>query len=277
MLTENIGSDPVGATRCGLKNLDRVMDHLVSATTEKGEDYSLLEEVYGEVLSHRTRWFSAVAKQVGGVVENRTLGGRGGETFVRVSKDKQKEAVKFLLENAFTTPTKLLNPGVVNQFKFSGAASSITAQQRLLLTNLLSPSRLGRLFDAEVLLGAKAYTPVELVDDLQGGLFSELKAAEPKIDPIRRQLQRSYIDILKNEFDPPKVDLGGPVLPGRRRTSFGEAPPRTSELRAVARLALAKLEKDLGTAKGKAKDIATVAHLGDLQSEIKAILSDEKK
>jgi hypothetical protein len=276
VLTENIGNDPIAATTCGLKNLDRVMDHLVSATTEKGEDFTLLEEVYGEILGHRARWFSAVAKQVGGVVENRTLGGRGGETFVRVSKEKQKEAVKFLLENAFTTPTKLLNPGIVNQFKFSGAAASITAQQRSLLSSLLSPSRMARLFDAEVLNAEKAYTPVELVDDLQAGIFTELKGAEPKVDPIRRQLQRSYIDILKNEFTPPLLDAGGPIGPGRRG-GFGEAPPRTSELRGVARVALAKLEKEIATAKGKAKDAATVAHLGDLQAEIKVILAEDKK
>lgn len=277
VLTENIGSDPVGATRCGLKNIDRVMDHLISATTEKGEDYSLLEEVYGEIMGHRSRWFSAVAKQVGGVVENRTLGGRGGETFVRVSEDKQREAVKFLIENAFTTPTKLLNPGVVNQFKFSGATSTVTTQQRALLASLLSASRLARLFDAEVLGGDKAYTPVELVNDLQAGIFSELKDAEPKVDPIRRQLQRSYIDLLKNEFNPPNVDAGGPILPGRRGGSFGEPPARTSELRGVARVALAKLEKEIGTAKEKAKDTATVAHLGDLAAEIKKILSEDKK
>src|SRR5262249_47176434 len=159
-------SDPVAATTCGLKNLDRVMDHLIAATTEKGEDYSLLEEVYGEIMTHRRNWFNAVAKQVGGVVENRTLGGRGGESFVRVSKDKQKEAVKFLLENAFTTPTKILNPGVVNQFKFSGATASVTSQQRALLQSLLAPARMTRLFDGEVMVGEKAYTPVELVDDL---------------------------------------------------------------------------------------------------------------
>ena len=68
------------ATACGLKNLDRVMDHLIPATTEKGENFDLLEEVYGEILSHRNRWFNGVAKEVGGVLEYRTLGGRGGET-----------------------------------------------------------------------------------------------------------------------------------------------------------------------------------------------------
>jgi hypothetical protein len=274
VLTENIGSDPVQATALGLKNLDRVLDYLVSATTEKGEDYSLLEEVYGEILSHRLRWFGAVVKQVGGVVEYRTLGGRGGETFVRVAKDKQKEAVKFLLDNAFSTPTKLLSPGIVNQFKFTGAATAVTSQQRVLLTGLLSSSRMSRLFDAEVLLGDKTYTPVELVDDLQSGIFSELKSAEPKIDPIRRQLQRTYVDILKSEFSSGAAQVM-PSLPSRG--GFGDIGPRTSELRAVARVALTKLEKDLVTARSKAKDIATIAHLEDLQAEIKAALQGDRK
>src|SRR5207249_4469367 len=104
VLTENIGSDPVEATALGLKNLDRVADYLLNATTEKGEDYGLLRDTYRELLGHRQRWFGAVVKQVGGVVEYRTLAGRGDETFVRVPKEKQKEAVKFLLDNAFTTP-----------------------------------------------------------------------------------------------------------------------------------------------------------------------------
>jgi hypothetical protein len=277
VLTENIGSDPVQATACGLKNLDRVMDHLMAATTEKGEDFGLLEEVYSEIISHRARWFSAVAKEVGGVVENRTLGGRGGETFVRVSKEKQKEAVKFLIDNAFTTPTKLLNPGIVNQFKYTGTAGAVTSQQRSILTSLLASSRMSRLFDAEVLLGDKAYTPVDLVDDLQAGLFTELKGEAPKIDPIRRALQRSYVDILKNEFTPAPGAGDFPTLPRGRIPGLADLGPRVNELRAVARVALGKLEKELGTAKGKAQDPATVAHLADLQSEIKSILSEDKK
>src|SRR6185436_4503565 len=103
----------------------------------------------------------------------------------------------------------------------------------------------GRLFDAEVLLGEKAYTPVELVDDLQTGIFSELKGEAPKIDPIRRQLQRAYVDILKNEFGG-AADTGGfsPIGPPRRGGG-GFGGPSVSELRAVARVALAKLEKEL--------------------------------
>ncbi|MCI0702211.1 MAG: zinc-dependent metalloprotease, partial [Planctomycetia bacterium] len=266
VLTENIGNDPIQVTTCGLKNLDRVLDFLLAATTEKGEDYTLLAEVYSELLGQRSLWFGAVAKQVGGVVEYRTLGGRGGEAFVRVPKEKQKEAVKFLLDNAFTTPTKLLNPGLVNQFKYTGASSDIARQQRFLLNNLLGSNTLGRLADAELLDPDKAYTAVELVNDLQSGLFSELKSDAPKIDPLRRQLQRAYIDILKAEFTPSAA--GTPPI------SLFRTP---TELRAIARQSLGKLADQLTAAKAKAKDPITVAHIDDLQSEIKAILATDKK
>jgi hypothetical protein len=272
VLRENIGSDPIQATACGLKNLDRVMDHLIAATTEKGEDFTLLEEVYAELVDHRAQWFEAVAKQVGGVVEYRTLGGRGGETFVRVPKDKQREAVKFLLDNALSTPTKLLNPGIVNQFKFAGTASAVTTQQRKLLSSLLSPGRMSRLFDGEILLGDKAYTPIELVDDLQAGLFSELKSDSPKFDPVRRALQRVFVDILKNEIVSTQTPSASSQLPRNQFPALSELlAPRANELRAVARVALGKLDKELGAAKGKTKDSATVAHILDLQSEIKSI------
>src|SRR5262249_16906499 len=79
VLTENIGRDGIGGAGLGLKNLDRAADLLLAATTEKGEDYTLLRETYKELLDHRQQWFGAVLKQVGGVVEYRTLAGRGGE------------------------------------------------------------------------------------------------------------------------------------------------------------------------------------------------------
>lgn len=275
VLTENIGNDPIQATALGLKNLDRVLQHLVPATTEKGEDYSLLADAYNQILAHRNRWFSAVVKLVGGVIENRTLAGRGGETFIRVSRERQKEAVKFLLDNAFTTPQRLLDPHILNQIKFAGAADTIITQQRNLLRSLLSRSRMSRLFDAELLLGSQAYTPAELLDDLQRGLFSELQATEPKIDPLRRQLQRTYVETLAEEFehtaDSPAAPSPGPP---RRRTDSGDSSARVSELRAVARVALGQLLKDIAAAKAKTKDPLTRAHLLDLEATIQAILEE---
>jgi hypothetical protein len=136
---------------------------------------------------------------------------------------------------------------------------------------------IGRLFDGETQSGEKAYTPSELVADLQGGIFSELKAPEPKVDPLRRQLQRNYVEILGREFNPPAD--GGVTIPAGppSRRSSGSAPAgRNSELRAVARVALENLGKEIGGAASKAKDPTTVAHLKDLKAEIDTILDPKK-
>lgn len=260
--TENIGSDSIKATELGLKNLDRVLDHLVSATTNLGEDYSLLEETYKTILAHRRNWFNAVALNVGGVVESRTLGGRGAETFTRVSREKQKQAVKFLNEHAFTTPTKLLNPSIVNHIRYTGVAGDISNSQKALMQSLLSSQRIRRLMDEELLMNSKAYTVTELVADVQDGIFSELKTEKPKIDVLRRNLQRAYIDHLRAELVPAK---DGAAL-------FGDA--GNSDFRAVARVALTELHDKLR--KAHSQDRITSAHLQDCAREIEVALEQKK-
>ncbi len=274
VLTENIGSDRLEATALGLKNLDRALDYLVSATTNKGEDYALLEEAYQAILTHERNWFNGLAKLVGGVREHRTLAGRGSETFVRVPKAKQKAAVHFLLEHAFVTPKRLLNPAIVSQFRYSGVASDVLSMQKGLLRTLLSADRLNRLFDAEVLDSDKAYTVVELVGDVQDGIWSELKAEQPRIEPLRRELQRTYLDVLKSEFEPAATTPTTPVPIGRRRGMTSE---RVSELRSAARSALRDLAKQINAALPNVKDPATRVHLEDTNSEIEAALTAKKK
>jgi Met-zincin len=273
--TENIGSDTVKATELGLKNIDKVVDFLVSATTEKGEDFKLLQEVYGAIMTHRRNWFNAIALNIGGVVEHRTLGGRGTETFARVSKKQQKEAVDFLIANAFVTPTKLLQPGIVNRFKYSGVASDISSQQAALLQNMLSTNRVRRLMDAEIMSGSEAYSAIDLVSDVQNGVWSEIaNGSVPKIDPLRRALQRAYLDHMKTQVTPPASSSGSsfPFDLGDLGSGSG-----STDYRAVARVALLELQKKIDAALTKTTDAMTRAHLLDSAKEIENMLAGPKK
>jgi hypothetical protein len=269
--TENIGDDSLEATVLGLRNLDRVLDYLVAATTTQGEDFSLLQDAYKAIISHRRNWFAAVALNVGGVVESRTLGARGTESFSRVPKAKQKDAVKFLLENAMTTPSKLLNPAIVNRFKYTGVADDVMNQQRTLLDSLLSQGRIRRLMDAEILMPDNAYTALELVNDIQNGLWGELNGKEPKVDVCRRALQRSYLDILKKELVH-KDDEDKPAPQRFPIDGDGTPPSRNTDLRAVARAALNDLATRLDASIPRTRDAITLAHLLDCRREIEALL-----
>jgi hypothetical protein len=257
----------------GLKNLDRVLEILVAGTTNVGEDFSLLQDTYKAIMKHRGNWFGAVALNVGGVVENRTLGGRGAESFTRVPKEKQQLAVKFLLENAFTTPTKLLDPAIVNRFQYTGVASDVINQQRALLTSLLASNRIRRLMDAEILAGDKAYTTMDLLTDVQEGLFTELNTSQPKIDVCRRALQRAYLDILKAELLP-KDDPTGAKVPFFLDSE--ELPAKNTDFRAVARVMAGELQTRLNGAPNRTQDALTRAHLLDCRREIEAMLAGKK-
>jgi hypothetical protein len=278
--TENIGDNSLEATALGLRNLDRVLEHLVSATTTTGEDFSLLQDAYKAILTHRRNWFNAVALNVGGVVENRTLGGRGTESFSRLSKGQQKEAIKFLVDNAFTTPTRLLNPTIVNRFKYLGVADDVMAQQKALVEGLLSQRRIRLLMDGELLSPDTAYTAIEMVSDLQGGLFSELEAKTPKVDVCRRAVQRAYIEALKKELMP-KDEAKGTGTPGPFPTPTPPSPDgeegafsqnKNTDLRAVARAALVDLSNRLDAAIPRTRDPMTQAHLLDCRREVDTLL-----
>lgn len=278
--TENIGDDSIQATALGLKNLDRAVDMLLSATTNLGEDYTLLQDTYKAVLTHRQKWFGAVALLVGGVVEHRTLGGRGEDSFVRVPKEKQKEAVRFLLDHAFTTPKKLLQPQIVNKFKYFAVADDVMAQQRALLESLLSGRRFKLLQDGEIISPEQAYSALEFLQDVQQGIFSELKKPQPVIDPVRRALQRAYLEHLKSELSPKEAAAAPtpPKTPTPDDVPVFSASSKGTDFRAVARAALADLSKELAALlfRGGPQDPLTRVHLEDCRREVEAILAAKK-
>ena len=104
--SEDLGSDPIEATGYGLKNINRHAHMLMRATAKYGEDYMMLSEMYSQLLNQRLTELMHVVKLVGGVTQTDYHVGHGGEIFRPVPKEKQARAVKFLVDNAFTTPPR---------------------------------------------------------------------------------------------------------------------------------------------------------------------------
>ena len=105
--TEAVGdADAVRATALGLKNLARVSEMLLTATSTKvGDPWNELEEVYGRMVAQWQTEMNHVVRVVGGVHSQQKHIGQQGVRFTTVPKAKQAEAVQFLLHNAFQTPT----------------------------------------------------------------------------------------------------------------------------------------------------------------------------
>jgi hypothetical protein len=253
--TEDIGDDPIAATRYGLLNIDRVADMLIPATTAlPGEDYDELRNMYNEVLGQRNRELGHVVSLIGGVLRTDYHVGQDGLVFEATSRDKQREAMAFLVEHAFTTPTKLLNPEILRRIEPAGDVDRVVGSQTGVLARLLDEARAKRLIDREAAAGAgeTTYTLAEMLSELREGIWSELDADVVEIDAYRRALQRAHIDRLGRKLNPDS--------------------PSTSDMRPLARGELVALAADIETALENVDHRTTRLHLEDARVTIDRVL-----
>ena len=192
-LTEAIGDDAMRASDYGVENLKRIVDNLTEWTFEEGEDYSQLEELYGNVVSQWSRYTGHVVANVGGVVRTRKRQGQDGVPYERVSEDRQRRAVEYLNRQVFATPEWLLDADVLDRFQSSGAPDLVRGRQAAALNQLMNVARMKRLVEQEAFHGDDAYTLGEMLDDLRAGVWSEASSGRDA-DAYRRNLQRAYLD-----------------------------------------------------------------------------------
>jgi hypothetical protein len=271
--TEAVGdADAVKATALGVKNLQRVTKMLMSATAYKeGETYEQLAELYGRVLSQWSTEMTHVAGIVGGFNSQEKVIGQEGRIFNLIPKEKQKEAVKFLSDNAFTTPSWMIDEEILRRIEPVGVIDRIHTAQDRVLNQLLNSARFARLMEQEALDGNLAYSPVEFLASVRKGIWKELDAQAVKVDPYRRELQRSYLKAVDTKINP--VERAAIVMPAqlpegfvmpRVITSGDEKPMYRAELRALA--------ASIGAALAKTADHETKAHLEASRDEIAKIL-----
>ena len=274
--TEDLGADAVAATRYGLKNIARIADFLLPATTKQGEDYSLLRELYGELIGQRNRELGHVANVVGGVTRTRRVAGQEGVVYDPVPREKQKEAMALLTSDAFRTPTEILKPGILTLIEPSGTAERILQGQRSVLSTLLDNGRLARMVNIQAFPGtaAKPYKVSEMMADLRSGIWSELNAGRVSTDVYRRNLQRAYLDVFNAKLNPapaPALPAGMPVGIMMMFSS-----PLPGEARAIMRAELQDLDTAVARALSRTADREVRAHLQDCRYRIGKILNPDK-
>ena len=295
-VNENVlGADPIAAADLGLRNVERVMSYLLDATSSLGSDYVKLAEHYHALVTLRNRQLGAVAKMVGGVQEIRYQAGRGEAPFSAVPAGRQRAAIRFLLERAFVMPARLIDSEVNRRIFPQGQSDPLQGSSVQLLSRLLRPAVFQRMSEARQAAGGKGYSGMDMLKDLNSGLFKELDAKRPLVDLYRRDLQRNYVTLLL-------VSAGSVSPPGdssdeiesehehraldseivRRRmlsrnvtsvlAEVGEqyrlAKGRPSEYRAALRAGIAHLKARLSRAAERTTDTDTLNHLDDLIAEL---------
>ena len=272
--SEAVGDgDPVKATGWGLKSIKQTVPLLVPAAVHRGHDYDDLAELYGRLINQWATEMRHVTIVVGGADAQEKYAGQAGPRYRPWPRSRQKDAVRFLNDNAFATPTFFLTDSILRVIEVEGALRRVNQAQATVLTALWNDRRLERIdeFDALSRPG-EGYGLTEFLADVRGGIWRELGSSAVTIDPFRRELQRSFLAQAAAKVNPPPFT----PPPGIPPQFLAQLQPvrTTSDIRAAFRADLHALDGELARAIPRATGI-TRAHLEDSRDQIRRILRPE--
>jgi hypothetical protein len=277
--TEAVGDmDPVRATELGIRNLKRNMQWIQSATVKPTEDFDVMAELYSRNVGQFRTELGHVANLVGGMNSQEKYGSQTGVRFTPVPKARQAQAVKFIADQAFQTPTWLIDTDILRKIEPNGEISRINGAQSALLNSLLQDARMTRLVEHEALAKnpSEVYTLVELLGDVRHGVFTELYGSGTiKVDAYRRGLQRAYLTTVGNKINPPAANAaaaGGRGGGGGGRGGAAAPPSNTGEIKAMLRGELKVLDAEIASALKRSPDVVTKRHLEDARHQISEIV-----
>ena len=197
--TENIGDDPVKASKYGIKNLKIVAKNLMDWVIEPNENYDELNELYGELLGVYRRYIYHVHSLIGGIYDTpHNENQKGAIRYENVDINKQIEALRFLEKNLWNTQSWLMDSKLISQIKGEGVLNSIQGLQLSALNRLLNYDKLNRMLSAKESLEGNALSVSGLIDDLLQTIIESPN--NPDLSEQRLQLYFvERIDILMSE------------------------------------------------------------------------------
>ncbi|MGL5317852.1 MAG: zinc-dependent metalloprotease [Bacteroidales bacterium] len=196
--SDALGNDLIYAGELGIKNLKYILSHLLEWQLGDDEGYDNIAELVDGIHKQYMRHLSLAASYIGGTYTNFGASGPKAEKFVDVDKQKQRDAVNFIIKHLRGT-SAWANP--VDIAKLIGDKSeSLIKRQIDFMANLMSPIITSRISAKADNASAKAYTTNDYFSDLRRAIFMNSNAG--KLNSYEIALQIAYIQGLKAAVKP---------------------------------------------------------------------------
>jgi hypothetical protein len=251
------------------------MNYVAAAGERKGDDNALLQTLYDRTVGQWATEASHPATMIGGGTVQYKSGSQPGSVYTALSKSRQKAAMRFLNDSVFKTPVYLIRPEIASRIEADGMLRRIGSAQSRVLTTVLQDQRLNQLIEAPAVAKNRedAYSLAEMLDDLQGGIWSELKTGSPRIDAYRRLLQNNYLTQMNNKLNPSAAQ----VAQVQQLAALGLNIQLASEdVKSEVRGELMSLRQQVRAAIPKAGDRETELHLMGVDHRIGEILDPKR-
>ena len=270
----DLGQDPLGWAQGRAALISGMWPRLPQYVLADNARYGELTDAFNGLLGQYGRALGIGVKYIGGQYVNRDRVGdpSGRAPFVAVPREKQREALRFVTEYGFSEKAFDIPQDVLAQFgsqrwshwgqeqTYNGRidyplTELVIGAQRQLLNQITSPWTFSKIRDAEMKFGPTGTLPIpELMGELTRAVWSEAYAGGRTITPMRRELQRAYLERMTD------------IVARRTDRMPGDA-------RSVGRAQLVELRTRLGGAlAGGSMDATTRAHLTESRNRIDNIL-----
>lgn len=271
--SEDLGNNSMLASDYGIKNLKRILPSLSEWYKEEGEKYTMLNEMYSQVVGQYRRYLGHVTKNIGGIYETPKSYEQAGAVFEPTPKKTQKDAVVFLNKQLFETPNWMLDPTVLSKIRPGSGVEQVRSIQESTLNSVFDYSRMQRLIESTA-LNANSYSLDELFTDMRAGVWAELRTKKA-IDVYRRNLQKVYVEKMFTLLNPSGPQPGGfnfssPFFPAPPASPVAD--PKKSDVISVTRAHLIALRGDITAALPGTTDKMSRYHLQDVLVRINQAL-----
>lgn len=206
-LSEDLGDNALKSAAYGIANLKRIVPNIVKWTTtgEPAQDYDDASRLYFGVIGQWQRYAYHVLANIGGIYMENTEVGDGKQTFRHVDKARQRESVKFLVDEYFTYPEWLFNADLTNytylitNTPYGRVEVSPNLQlkniQSFVLWDMINDNRLVRMYENEAINGDRAFKASDMMDMLVKGIFrTTLSGGNPGVR--ERAGEKNFVDLL---------------------------------------------------------------------------------
>lgn len=192
-LTNDLGDDPIKANNYGIKNLKYILDNLIQ-WMPGGDLADRRYILYDNLANQYASYLNNATYNIGGIYLTRVKPGTPGDTFKPVSRQVQKESVKWVI-NELKNAEWIDNKELTSQFilkidrsadiQAKGMKNLIAAADNVVLSAHISDD---------------PYTIKEFLDDLYQGIW-EPTINGKKLSATDKILQRQFVSSLYGDTD----------------------------------------------------------------------------
>lgn len=203
--SEDIGNDAVAASLLGVKSLKAILPQVLDWTKAEEGNYIEAGRFLHDIMDQWHLYSYHVLANVGGVYLNDRHYLADSPSYVFVPKSIQQKSVKYLVDEVLTYPEWLFGNDIFtkiypvknspNGYYEFAPLELLKNYQSYVFWDMLSEERLARMYENEALNGKRAYTALDMLNQLNDALFAKTRRGQA-LTIQERVAQKGYVDAL---------------------------------------------------------------------------------